>query len=190
MTPAVLSVVSSPEFWLSIAFFAVLLISLKPLNRYLTNWGQRRAAQIQQEIDESAELRRKAEKLLTEYKEKTRNKAKERAAILQRAKQEAAYLETEANQKLKERLQKQDEDMAVRLSLVKKQSQRELKDKLLKQLMHQSNQLLLENTRAEETQMADSLTAFFETLESHADLLAPAQHASTSKHKASKSKKL
>ena len=98
MNPQVMSVISTPEFWLSVAFFAVVLIALKPLTRYLKKWGKERADQIQQEIKESAELRQKAENLLAEYKEKTRNKAKERAAILQRAKQEAVYLETEANQ--------------------------------------------------------------------------------------------
>lgn len=172
MTPDLMHVISSAEFWLSIAFLVVLFLSLKPLTRYLKKWGEGRAARIQQEIDESAELRRKAEELLAEYKEKTRNRAKERAAILQRAKQEAAYLETEANQKLKERLLKQDEDMAIRLSLIKKQSQRELKDKILKKFMHQSDQLLQKYAQTEKRQMMDSLNVLFNALESNADLFA------------------
>ena len=171
MNPQVMSVISTPEFWLSVAFFAVVLIALKPLTRYLKKWGKERADQILQEIKESAELRQKAENLLAEYKEKTRNKTKERAAILQRAKQEAVYLETEANQKLKERLAKQDEDMAIRLKLVKKQSQRELKDKILKKLIYQSNQLLLNHQEKAEEQMTKSLSVLFNTLESNTDLL-------------------
>lgn len=171
MNAELMHIISTPEFWLSVAFFAVLLISLNPLSNYLKKWGKQRADVIQQEINESAELRRKAEDLLAEYKEKTRHKAKERAAILQRAQQEAAYLETQANQKLKERLDKQDKDMADRLNLVKKQGQKELKDKILKNLMRQSNQILQANQTQTDEDMETSLTAFFDTLELNADLL-------------------
>ncbi len=167
----IMHIVSGPEFWLSVSFFAVLLLSVRPLSRYLKNWGAVRRAQIQSEIDETALLRQKAEDLLAEYREKTRNKSKERAAILKRAREEAAYLKTEANQKLQERLQKQDADLAVRLSLMKEQEQRDLKDKMLKNVMTQTTHLLTGSTRNDEKQTDAALDLFLKTLDEHTDLL-------------------
>lgn len=169
----ILTIISSPEFWISFAFVAVILMAFRPIGRYLRAWGKRRADSIQQSLDDAKNLRAKAEALLAEYEQKTKHKDRERAGIMKRAQREAARLQKEMAEKLTERLEKQEEDMASRLRLVREQGQRELKDKMLGMLMTQTYKTALRrvaNTGID-AQTDDALSAIFGILDQNAGLI-------------------
>ena len=72
------SVLSSPEFWMSVAFVGVVAAAVRPLSRYLKNLGKARAEKIADEGHQTDALGAKGQGLLNKYKAHTEHKEKER----------------------------------------------------------------------------------------------------------------
>ena len=58
-----MTVISSPEFWISFAFLLVVGIFSVPLFRGLNKWTEKQVALIQQEQDEAKEILKKDKKV-------------------------------------------------------------------------------------------------------------------------------
>ena len=99
------SIVSSPEFWMSIAFLGVVGAGIRPLVRYLCRWGQEKADRITNEIRQADELYAKAQALLDKYQAHTAHKEEERMALLQEGDKEVSFLKQQAMDQLNERIQ-------------------------------------------------------------------------------------
>lgn len=169
-----ISVIKGPEFWMTVAFFAVIFLSAKPLSRYLRTWGQKRADGIQSRLDEAINLSKKAENLLSEYEQKTKNKENEKQSILAKAEQDAEFLKADLQKKLSERLTKQDEDTEFRLKLMKEQGRRDVQDKILRSIMMHTRQLLVKkasDTAQTSAQMDAAVDNICAVLDEQTDLI-------------------
>ncbi|MGN1063026.1 MAG: hypothetical protein ACI4QM_01730, partial [Alphaproteobacteria bacterium] len=113
-TAALIELIKGPEFWMTFAFFLVLALAVRPIGRILSQWGQARADEIRAKLDEPVRLRTQAEELLAKYENHTKNRTQEHNEIIRAAESEIDFLQKEADQKLKDRLMRKENETAVR----------------------------------------------------------------------------
>ncbi|HUU65775.1 MAG TPA: ATP F0F1 synthase subunit B [Methyloceanibacter sp.] len=94
---------STPEFWVAVSFFlfvgGVLYLGV---HKKIATALDARAAAIAKEIDEARHLRDEADKVLTDYRQKQGNAAKEAQDIVDLASREAQALAAETSRSMKE----------------------------------------------------------------------------------------
>jgi F-type H+-transporting ATPase subunit b len=104
----------SPEFWILVAFVAVIVLAVwKRVHVQATQSLDARAAKIKAELDEAQRLREEAQQTLATYQRKQRDALKEAEEIITHAKAEAERLGQQAAKDLEaaiERRQRQAED--------------------------------------------------------------------------------
>lgn len=162
------SIVSSPEFWMSIAFLGVVGAGIRPLVRYLRRWGQEKADRITNEIRQADELYARAQALLDKYQAHTAHKEEERMALLQEGDKEVSFLKQQAMDQLNERIQNKEEAVAFRLEIIRENSARDMKDKMTDVLLQKTQQLLKKESasfRGNDTDRA--LEMIFKTLDEY-----------------------
>jgi F-type H+-transporting ATPase subunit b len=95
--------VFEPEFWVAVAFFLFLgLIVYLGAHKKVAEALDARAARIAKELDEAKRLRREAEKVLADYRQKQGDAVKEAQAIIDLAAKEAEILAAETQRSMKE----------------------------------------------------------------------------------------
>lgn len=96
-----------PEFWVAVSFFIFLggVIYLG-VHKKLAAALDARAAAIAKELEEAKHLREEAEKVLTDYKRKQGDAAKEVEAIISLAKKEAQELAAETRSSMTEHFER------------------------------------------------------------------------------------
>ena len=94
---------ATPEFWVAVSFFLFVggLIYLG-VHKKVAAVLDARAAAIAKELDEAKRLREEAEKVLTDYRRKQGDVAKETQAIISLAAKEAEILAAETRRSMKE----------------------------------------------------------------------------------------
>ena len=94
---------STPEFWVAVSFFlfvgGVLYLGV---HKKIATALDARAAAIAKEVDEARHLRDEADKVLTDYRQKQGNAAKEAQDIVDLASREAQALAAETSRSMKE----------------------------------------------------------------------------------------
>jgi F-type H+-transporting ATPase subunit b len=98
--------------WITLAILTLFFVAWGPLSAALTSGLDARAARIKKDLDEAANLRAQAEKLLAEYQAKHKEAMAQADAIVAQAKEEAARLAAKAEADLAGAL-KRREDMAL-----------------------------------------------------------------------------
>lgn len=162
------SVLSGPEFWMSVAFVGVVAAAVRPLSRYLKNWGKARADKIADEVHQADALCAKAQALLNKYKAHTAHKEKERQAVLDEGKKEIAFLKQQAADQLRERIQNKTDAVHFRLDIIRENSGREMKEQMTDALLKKTRHLLQEAGAAQKESDTDkALEMIFGVLESH-----------------------
>lgn len=166
--------IQGPEFWMSFAFFAVILIAFKPLRKGLLAWGQARADDVQAKLDEPAKLRQEAEALLVKYQSHTKNKETEYAEIMKQAESEIDFLQKDFDERLKERLVRKDKETEVRLQMIYENGVKDMKNKMLKLVIKRTYEILLHHhkTKKDATKEIDkALDSVYETLKQNMHLV-------------------
>lgn len=168
-------VLSSPEFWMSVAFVGVVAASVRPLGRYLKNWGKARAAKITDEVHQADALCAKAQALLDKYEAHTAHKEDERRAVWEEGEKEIAFLKRQAADQLRERIQNKTEAVRFRLDIIRENSGRDMKEQMTAVLLQKTKRLLQEAGAAQKENDTDrALEMIFGALEAHrADVRRP-----------------
>ena len=89
-----------PEFWILVAFVAVIVLLWKPASRAITKALDDRTLRIKSDLERAAKLRTDAQALLAEYQQKQRDALKDAEAIIAQAKADAERLQAQAQSKL------------------------------------------------------------------------------------------
>ncbi len=156
----------NPEFWVAFAFCLVVLLIAKPLKQKLSVWGAARASLIKNEIDESHQLRKKAEALYDEYRERTKNSDKECIEIINEAKKEAILIQQDADEKICQRLALRKKDVQDRIHAIEENTGQDIAEILLGQVISKAKALLQdESTPPSEKEMDKALDKVFRVLD-------------------------
>ncbi len=163
-----------PEFWMSFAFFAVILIAFRPLKKKLSAWGQNQAAQVQAKLDEPANLRKEAEALLTKYENHTKNKDKEYAEIMAQTQNEIDFLHADFDERLKERLIRKDKETEVRLQMIHDNGIKDMESQMLKMVVKRAYEMLTTHHKTQKDAAKDidkALDDVYKTLKQNMHLV-------------------
>jgi len=96
-----------PEFWVAVSFFIFLgLVLYLGVHKKIAAALDARAAAIAKELAETKRLREEAEKVLTDYKRKEGDAAKEAQEIISLAGKEAEILAKETRRSMKEHFER------------------------------------------------------------------------------------
>lgn len=166
--------IQGPEFWMSFAFFAIILLAFSPLKRFLATWGEKRAAEVQAKLDETAGLRKEAEALLAKYENHTKNKEAEYADIMKRAKDEIDFLQADFDERLKERLARKDKETETRLQMIHDNGIKDMESQMLKRVVARTYEVLTHHhkTKMDASEEIDkSLESVYETLKQNMHLV-------------------
>jgi len=97
---------SDPQFWVAIAFIAFVLIVFNPVRKLIVNNLDAQIEQIEESIFKAEELKNEAKKTLSEIKKRQNDVLKEIESINNDAKKRIGLIEIEANNKLKNQIEK------------------------------------------------------------------------------------
>lgn len=170
---SIVHIIKGPEFWMSFAFVAVVLIAFRPLGRFLSQWGKSQADKVRSHLEEPARLRNQAEELYAKYVLHTKNQEMERADILRQGEEEIKNLRSEFEERTKERLQRKDREVAARLKMVQENGTRQLKDQMAKLVIKKTYDILhdRETEVAKTKEMDKSIAMLCETLKENVHLM-------------------
>ncbi len=105
--PAGGSVLSTPDFWVAVSFFAFLaFLAYLGVPGIIAKALDGRAEGIRKELDSARRMREDAQALLTDYQRKTADAEKEAHAIVEQAKREGQALKAEAERKAAEMIER------------------------------------------------------------------------------------
>lgn len=107
---------SNPEFWVALAFVAVVALMFKRVSTAITSGLDARAAKIRTQIEEARKLREDAQALLADYQRKQRDAMAEAEKIISAAKDEAARLKVQAEADLEHALARRKEQALERIA--------------------------------------------------------------------------
>ena len=116
-----------PEFWILVAFVAVIVLLWKPAGRAVTKALDDRAEKIRIDLDRAAKLRTDAQALLTEYQQKQRDALKEAEAIMAQAKADAERLQAQAAADLDAALKRREQMALQRIAQAEQQALAEVR---------------------------------------------------------------
>ncbi|MBR5129672.1 MAG: hypothetical protein IKV03_00395 [Alphaproteobacteria bacterium] len=166
--------IQGPEFWMSVAFFAIILGAFFPLKKFLNGWGKRQAAEVQAKLDEPANLRKEAEALLTKYENHTKNQDQEYVDIMKQAKSEIDFLQKDFDERLKERLVRKDKETEARLQMIRDNGVKEIENQMLKMVVKRTYDMLTQHHKTSKNaskEMDRALENVCETLKQNMHLV-------------------
>ncbi|MDX2112263.1 MAG: F0F1 ATP synthase subunit B [Alphaproteobacteria bacterium] len=96
-----MDVFQEPKFWVSAAFVVFILLVYKKAAAFIIGALDARSQRINEELKQAETLRREAEQVLAQYKQKQAEYLKEAESMLSKAKNDAALLREQAERELK-----------------------------------------------------------------------------------------
>ncbi len=108
--------ISTPEFWVAVAFVIFVALVWKKASAAITGLLDARADKIRAELDEAQRLREDAQALLANYQRRQRDALKEAEAILVHAREEADRLRRQAGTDLEASLKRRETQAMARIA--------------------------------------------------------------------------
>ena len=118
----------SPEFWVAVGFVIFVALIYKPIARAMTGALDSRAARIKATLDEAAQLRADAEKLLNDYQTRQRNAVKEAEDIIAAAGAQAERMMREAATGLSATLAQREKLALEKIALAESEALKEVRE--------------------------------------------------------------
>jgi F-type H+-transporting ATPase subunit b len=118
---------STPEFWVAVAFVIFVALVWKPGSKMVTSMLDDRADKIRSDLERAAKLRQEAEGLLAEYQKKQRDALKEAEAIIAHAKEEANSLSRQHAADLEASLKRREQLALQRIAQAEAQATAEVR---------------------------------------------------------------
>lgn len=154
----------TPAFWLAISFILFIAATFKPVGRVIISLLDKRAANIQKELDEAVRLKEEAQALLASYQRRQKEIAEEARRIVTSAEEEARNIISEAEKNFEENTNKRinlamqkianyeysvihnirtnaiDIALGIVMNLVKDKLTAEVSDKMISQALNEMNE--------------------------------------------------
>lgn len=105
----------NPVFWVAVSFVLVVVLLARPIGKMAKQLLQKRVDGIIKRIEDAANLKDDAQKLLVEYERKFVNADAEANAILQKSTKEIELLKKESLEKLKQDMAAKEKEAEERL---------------------------------------------------------------------------
>lgn len=96
----------SEVFWVGVSFFLFVALVFRPVGRILVSALDKRAARIQEELNEALRLKEEAQALLASYQRKQKEVVEEAANIIAHAEEESKRIAEESAKQLEESVNK------------------------------------------------------------------------------------
>lgn len=143
---------SSPEFWVAVAFLIFIGLVGKPIARFVTGALDSRSGRIRNEISEAQALREEAQKLLADYKRKQRDALKEADEILEHARVEAERLHEQARKDLEAALKRREQAAMEKIAQAESQALREVRDQAIDLALATTERLIADSLDEKKSQ--------------------------------------
>lgn len=119
---------TSPEFWVGAAFMLVLVLLAHPVSKVIKSLLTQRIETVINNINESVQLKKDAQKLLNEYENKFKNVKNEVDDILKKSQAEIEYLKKNSLEQLEKESKLREKNAIDRMQSEKNKAQKELID--------------------------------------------------------------
>tara|TARA_B100000686_G_scaffold349038_1_gene441496 strand:- start:52 stop:534 length:483 start_codon:yes stop_codon:yes gene_type:complete len=137
--------VNDPTFWVAIGFLILAVLALIYVRKPLFTALDKRAATIENTLNEAANLREEAQQLLAEYQRKQRDAVKETEDVLQKAKLEIDRLTVDAEKKLNASLKRREELALEKISQMEAEAIRSVRVKSVEISIAATRKLIADN---------------------------------------------
>jgi F-type H+-transporting ATPase subunit b len=111
-----MEILHAPEFWVSVAFVAVVAFIYKPAMAGIAAALDGRAGEIRRQIEEARKLREDAQALLAEYQRKQRDAMAEAERIIQTARDEARRMKSDTEAELVRSIERRKQQALDRIA--------------------------------------------------------------------------
>jgi F-type H+-transporting ATPase subunit b len=149
-----------PEFYVAMAFVAVVGFAFKPVGRAIGAALDMRAEKIKHRLDEVERLRNEAQEMLAKYQRKQSEAMKEAEEILAHAKAEAKRLAEQAEKDLANSLKRREQQALDRIAQAEAQAIAEVRGLAIDLAMAATRQLIADGmTAAKTSDLADQAIA-------------------------------
>lgn len=143
-------ILNNSEIWLTVASIFVVVISIKPLIRFIHKWAQKEVLNVQDSLKKATDIRIKAADLLAEYQVKIENQSKLRQQVMAEADAEIALFQTDIQQRTDDIILHKKQEMALRLKMITENSQQDIKNKMLNRILKKTEKELIERRKKSE----------------------------------------
>ena len=117
------------EFWVAVAFVAVIIFLFRPISKACGNMIHKRIENIKKSISDSEDLLEDAQKLLSDYEKKYKNAKKEAQSILAKAEKQINYIKTEKMSALEQSIKIKEKEAAERIKASQESASKELSER-------------------------------------------------------------
>lgn len=150
-----------PSTWVAIFLFIFLGILIwKKVPGLITKALDKRAKQIEEELDEARKLREEAQSILADYQRRAREAESEAESIVASAKREAENFAAETREKLKESLERRLKSADLKIAQAESKAVAEVRAAAVDAAIKASEKILAE--KASNGQSADLINASIE----------------------------
>ena len=151
-----MSFLENPYTWTALAIVVLVYFAWTPAKTAILSGLDARAERIKKDLDEAANLRAQAEKLLAEYTAKHQAAMKQADEIVAHAKEEAARLAAKAEADLQSSLKRREEMALQRIAQAEAQATAEVRAASVDLAMAATQKLLAQGVdRARQDQLID-----------------------------------
>lgn len=126
---------NDPEFWMSIAFVLVVVVSTYPLVRFVLKWAKKEADIVESRLKEASDVRKKAWNLLNQYQNDTKSQPLLRRRAMAEADEEIAALQLETDQNTNDVILHKKQETALHLKMIEENSHQNIQNKMVQHIL-------------------------------------------------------
>ena len=134
--------IETPEFWSTLAFLIIVLMSVRPLKRALKSWGKQQADGVRKQFDEAKNLVEQAEKLKQQYESAYVRRSSERQKLMREAETEIRFLEADALEHSSDQMRRKNQEVEMRLKMIAEHGRQDIKRKMLDRVVGKTEKML------------------------------------------------
>lgn len=120
-----------PRYWVALAFVLFVVVFVRYLLPKLVEALDARSRQIADQLEQAASLRKEAEALLAEYKQKQAHMLKEAEALVQATQGEVARMKERAEQDIATSIARRKAQAEANITQMEEAARNEIRDKLI-----------------------------------------------------------
>ncbi len=140
----------SAEFWVAVSFVVAVVALARPVGKILYRMLQKRGEDIAKRIQDAADLKEDAQKLLAEYEKKYRQAEQEAQEILVRSEREINLIKRDSLAKLESDMAAREKEAKLRVAGAQEDAVREITAKTAERAIAAVKKVLAESLDAKD----------------------------------------
>ena len=143
---------SDPQFWVLVSFIIFIVLIFNPIKKILTKNLDSKIEQIKEEINNAEKLKNETQVILGDIKKRQNDVKNEINTINQEAKQRIESIKNEAEQKLREQLNKKNTIASAKIEQMARDAKLEIQKEISQVAIAASTDLLIQKLNDKEKQ--------------------------------------